>query len=199
MIDSISGRLVEKKPMQAIVENNGIGFTLNTSLQTYSTLPNKGAQAYLKSYLHVREDSMQLFGFATEEERQVFLALVSVSGVGPRLAQTILSGMQAGDLVHAIKSGDTEKLTGVRGVGKKTAQRLVVELNEKFTQLGIFPEQQIDEIKAVALDALHEEALMALLSLGYRKQEAESAIRRVRHPEKNVTVEELIKNALQTI
>jgi Holliday junction DNA helicase RuvA len=199
MIDFISGRLVEKKPMQAIVENNGIGFTLSISLQTYSALPDSGAKTYLKSYLHVREDSMQLFGFATDGERQVFLALVSVSGVGPKLAQTILSGMQAGDLVHAIKSGDTEKLTGIRGVGKKTAQRLVVELNEKFTQLGIYPEQQLDQKKEITIDARHEEALMALISLGYRKQEAENALRRARQTNKNLTVEELIKNALQAI
>jgi Holliday junction DNA helicase RuvA len=199
MIDFISGRLVEKKPMQAIVENNGIGFTLSISLQTYSALPDSGAKTYLKSYLHVREDSMQLFGFATDGERQVFLALVSVSGVGPKLAQTILSGMQAGDLVHAIKSGDTEKLTGIRGVGKKTAQRLVVELNEKFTQLGIYPEQQLDQKKEITIDARHEEALMALISLGYRKQEAENALRRARQTNKNLTVEEVMKNALQAI
>jgi Holliday junction DNA helicase RuvA len=199
MIDFISGRLIEKKPMQAVIENSGIGYTLNISLQTYSALPDKGAQVHLKSYLHVREDSMQLYGFAADAERQVFLALISVSGVGPKLGQIILSGIQAADLVHAIKRGDTEKLTLVRGVGKKTAQRLVVELNEKFTQLGIFSEQQTDKIKEITKDALHEEALMALLSLGYRKQEAESALRRARHPQKNLTVEELIKNALQAI
>jgi Holliday junction DNA helicase RuvA len=199
MIDFISGRLVEKKPMQAVIENNGIGYILNISLQTFTALPDKGTAAYLKTYLHVREDSMQFFGFAADEERQVFIALISVSGVGPKLAQTILSGIQAVELVRAIQKDDTEKLTAIRGVGKKTAQRLVVELNEKFTQLGILPEEKVEAAGSITIDALNEQALLALISLGYKKQEAEIALRRTRSQGKEFTVEELIKRALQSI
>jgi Holliday junction DNA helicase RuvA len=199
MIDFVAGRLVEKKPMRVVVENHGIGLTVNISLQTYSDLPESGMQTYLKTYLHIREDSMQLFGFATDQERQVFLALLSIAGVGPKLAQTILSGIQAVELVRTIQKGDTEKLTGIRGVGKKTAQRLVLELKEKFNQLGIMPEQQTDNIPRHEISALEEEALLALLSLGYKKQEAENALRRAQRNGKKITVEELIKDALQAI
>jgi Holliday junction DNA helicase RuvA len=185
--------------MQAVIENNGIGYILNISLQTFTALPEKEAAAYLKTYLHVREDSMQFFGFTTDEERQVFLALISVSGVGPKLAQTILSGIQAIDLVRAIQKDDTEKLTAIRGVGKKTAQRLVVELNEKFSQLGILTEEKAEAVAPITIDALHEESLMALISLGYKKQEAETALRRARRQGNEFTVEELIKRALQSI
>ena len=185
--------------MQAVIENNGIGFMMHISLQTYSSLPENGMQAQLKTYLHVRDDGMQLFGFATDEERQVFLALISVSGVGPKLAQTILSGIQTMELVSAIQSGDTVKLTGIRGVGKKTAQRLVVELNEKFNQLGILSDREIGEIADIKSDTMQEEALLALISLGYKKQEAEKALQRVRISDRKVTVEELIKIALQSI
>ena len=199
MIDFVAGRLVEKRPMQVVVENHGIGLTVNISLQTYSDLPESGMHTSLKTYLHIREDSMQLFGFATDQERQVFLALLSIAGVGPKLAQTILSGIQAADLVRTIQQGDAEKLTGIRGVGKKTAQRLVLELKEKFNQLGIMPEKQKDSLQQGEVGALEEEALLALLSLGYKKQEAENALRRAQRNGKKITVEELIKEALQTI
>lgn len=199
MIDFVSGNLVEKKPMQVVIENNGIGYILHISLHTYSALPESGMPVQLKTYLHVRDDSMQFFGFATEEERQVFAALISVSGVGPKLAQTILCGIQAVDLVSAIQSGDTVTLTGIRGVGRKTAQRLVVELNEKLSQLGVLSDSASGAIPALKGDPMQEEALLALISLGYKKQEAEKALQRVKHSDKQVTVEDLIKIALQSI
>jgi Holliday junction DNA helicase RuvA len=199
MIDFIAGMLVDKKPTKVVIENNGIGLTINVSLQTYSVLPERGMQAHLRTYLHVREDSMQLFGFASNQERQVFLSLISIAGVGPKLAQTILSGIQVGELIHAIQQGDTEKLTGIRGVGRKTAQRLMIELNEKFAQLGVMAEGKVDETPDRKISEVEEEALLALLSLGYKKQEAENALRRAQRNGKKITVEELIKNALQAI
>lgn len=199
MIDFIEGKVAARFPTHVILENNGIGYDLQISVNTYEDLPSAGERVRLKTFLHVREDSMQLFAFSKEDERKIFRGLISVSGVGPKLAQTILSGIRTGELLAAIRNGDEKRLTGVSGVGKKTAQRLIVELKEKFALQGfdMEPDKMVRPLSAYT--ALEEEAIMALLSLGYKKASIEKAVDRVREQEKVVSVEELIKKALQQI
>ena len=180
MIDFISGMIVDKKPTQVVVENGGIGYLLLISTNTFKDLPEAGKKTDLKTYLHVREDVLQLFGFSQEEERSVFTALISVSGIGPRLAQTILSGIQLEELVQAIQKSDLARLTSVSGVGPKTAQRLIVELKEKFSQLGLIKDKLGDNLILPVLTALEEEAVLALISLGYKRGNIEKAIMKTR-------------------
>jgi Holliday junction DNA helicase RuvA len=199
MIDYIRGKIVRKKPTAIIVEANHIGYVVNISIQTYEKLPDEGQEAKIICYLHVREDILQLYGFADENERNVFLGLISVSGVGPKQAQTILSGIPIHELVLAISESNEERLTSISGVGKKTAQRLIVELNEKFKSLGLISEtSETKEIK-LELTTLEQEAIMALVSLGYRKHAAEKALVKLREGEKILSLEEMIKKVLQAI
>ncbi len=199
MIDFVEGKVASKHPTHVILENNGIGYDLQISVNTFEDLPPEGDKIRLKTYLHVREDNMQLFAFSRDDERKLFRGLISVSGVGPKLAQTILSGIRTTDLLHAIRNGDEQRLTGISGVGKKTAQRLIVELKEKFALQGFDMEPDKKPGPVSAFNAVEEEAMMALLSLGYKKPNVEKAIDRVRSKENTGSVEELIKKALQQI
>jgi Holliday junction DNA helicase RuvA len=199
MIDFINGIVVEKSPGRVIVQSNGIGYALQISTNTYEHLPPQGDSVRLKTYLHVREDSWQLFAFSQEVERKVFLALISVSGIGPKMAQGILSGIKIYELIQAIQQGDEQRLNAIGGVGKKTAQRLIVELKEKFMQMGLLEDQQFVEYKPMRLSSQEEEAALALLSLGYKKQAVEKALFKIRANGGERPVEELVKNALKVI
>lgn len=199
MIDFISGKIELKNPTSVVVNVNGIGYKINTSLQTYEKLPEIGENIYIKTYLHVREDILQLYGFAEENERNVFLGLISVAGIGPKQAQTILSGIQINDLVQAINDANIDRLTSISGVGKKTAQRLVVELKEKFKSMGLIEEAEDSFTAQMKLSSLEQEAIMALVSLGYKKHNAEKVLLKIRDKEKVLSVEDLIKKVLQAI
>ena len=199
MIDFISGIIAEKNPTRVIVENSGIGYSLSISTSTYKELPAKGENVVLKTYLHVREDNIQLFAFSGDNERIVFEGLISVSGIGPRLAQTVLSGMKPEELTLSIQRADIEKLTSISGVGKKTAQRLVVELKEKFSQLGLIMAETGDEFTIPELSSVEEEALLALMSLGYKRQNVLKALNRAKGVGEIESVEDIIKTALQLI
>jgi Holliday junction DNA helicase RuvA len=199
MIDFISGVVVEKNPGRLVVQNNGIGYSLNISVNTYEHMPQIGESVSLKTYLHVREDNIQLFAFSQEVERKVFMGLISVSGIGPKLAQGILSGIKVYDLIQAIQHSDEQRLNAIGGVGKKTAQRLIVELKEKFMQMGLLEDQHIGEYKPLKLTGIEEEAALALLSLGYKKQTVEKALLKVRVDGADLAVEDLVKKALQII
>jgi Holliday junction DNA helicase RuvA len=199
MIDYISGTVAEKRPTFVVIENGGIGFGLSISTNTYKDLPPVGDQVRLKTYLHVREDILHLYAFSEENERSVFTGLISVSGIGPKLAQTILSGLKLTELAVAIQQGDIAKLTSISGVGTKTAQRLVVELREKISQLGILPVTVRTGEVVTVLTSLEEEAMLALLSLGYKKPNVEKALSKVRVSGNLETVEDMIKMALQVI
>jgi len=198
MIEFINGRLVDKGPTHAIIEVGGLAYRIQISLNTFESLPETGNDLKLVTYLHVREDAIQLFGFFDDRERDVFLGLISVSGIGPRLAQTILSGIKVTELVSAIAGEQTERLTRISGIGKKTAQRLVVELKEKFTGMGLLEDVHTSP-QAPALSYMEEEALMALMALGYKRPAAEKALQRVRKTAEAKTIEELIKLTLQAI
>lgn len=199
MIDFISGKIEQKTPTAIVVSTNGIGYHINTSIQTFEKLPVQGEQIKIKTYLHVREDILQLYGFADENERNVFLGLISVSGIGPKQAQTILSGIPIQELVQAISESNEGRLTSISGVGKKTAQRLIIELKEKFKSLGLIGESTLSSEITVKLSSLEQEAIMALVSLGYKKQVAEKALVKLRTGEKILSLEDMIKKVLQMI
>ncbi|MFH1760650.1 MAG: Holliday junction branch migration protein RuvA [bacterium] len=199
MIDYLCGKIKQKNPTAIVVDVSGIGYRINTSIQTYEKIPAEGEQVQIKTYLHVREDILQLYGFADDNERNVFLGLISVSGIGPKQAQTILSGIPINDLVNAISESDIDRLTTISGVGKKTAQRLVIELKEKFRSLGLIDESTDSPEMMIQLSSLEQEAIMALISLGYKRQTAAKAIVKIRSKEKILSLEELIKKVLQMI
>jgi len=199
MIDYISGTIADKWATRVVIENNGIGYSLFISTNTYKDLPECGDKVTLHTYLHVREDSLQLFAFSAEKERTVFLGLISVSGVGPRLAQTVLSGIPLEELIQAIRAADLSRLTTISGVGTKTAQRLIIELKEKFSQLGLIEPEGEEKFILPVLSTLEEETVMALTSLGYKRPAIEKALAKVRRNGSATTVEELIKSTLKVI
>jgi Holliday junction DNA helicase RuvA len=196
MYDYISGTLVSKKPTEIVVDASGIGYSVKISLSTYNKVPEVGQDIIVKSYLHVREDILQLYGFSDEHERDVFLSLIGVSGIGPKLAQTVLSGLTYKEFIQAIQTGDEKKLNTISGVGKKTAQRLVVELQDKF---GKIETELAAANKPGIYTNIEKEAILALLSLGYARPAAEKALKKAQNNGSVKTVEELLKQALQVI
>ncbi|GBD94805.1 Holliday junction ATP-dependent DNA helicase RuvA [bacterium BMS3Abin05] len=196
MISFLEGQIVHKFPTKIIMDVNGVGYEVSISLNTYERLPQDGEKIRILTYLHVREDMMQLFGFALADERDLFLKLIAVSGVGPRLAQGILSGTTPQDFKEAVLTNNLARLTAIPGVGRKTAQRLVLDLKEKF---------QTDKLKHMAVEqngrqSLLDEAVLALVSLGYRQTQAQRSVQQVlqQFPDLN-TLEELIKHSLTQI
>ncbi|HPI26982.1 MAG TPA: Holliday junction branch migration protein RuvA [Candidatus Marinimicrobia bacterium] len=194
MFAYISGKLFQKEPTSVIIDVNGIGYQINIPLSTYSALPATGQNAKLLTYYHVREDIQALYGFATPEEKELFLLLISVSGIGPKIAMTILSGTSPEQFRRRILDGDVESLTLIPGIGLKTARRIIVELGEKIGQTS---EVVSGELATVTLGATGEEALRALISLGYRRAEALNALRKaVKELGDSAPVEKYIKAAL---
>ena len=162
MIAHLRGKLISKHPNQAIVEAAGVGYEVNISIPTFSGLPALGSEVSLFVYTHVREDALALFGFLRAEDKQLFEKLISVSGIGPRLAITILSGMQADAMVAAIKSNNVAALTRIPGIGKKTAERMVLELRDKL--------DAFDAREAIAaVSPVEEDVISALVNLGYQR------------------------------
>ena len=169
MIAHLRGRLISKHPNQAVVEAAGVGYDVTISVPTFSELPNEGADVALHIHTHVREDAIALFGFLRPDEKRLFEKLIQVSGIGPKLAVTILSGMSAADMVSAIKGNDVGRLTRIPGIGKKTAERMVLELRDKLEGFGIEPVRP-------AASAVEEDVLSALVNLGYNRAAAERAV-----------------------
>jgi len=171
MIAHLRGKLLSKRPGQAVVEAAGVGYDVAISIPTFAELPATGAEVALHVHTHVREDALALYGFLRGEERQLFEKLISVSGVGPKLAMTILSGMpSAAEIVGAIRSSDVARLTKIPGVGRKTAERLALELKDKLEAFDAAP------AKAAAASPLEEDVLSALVNLGYQRPHAERAV-----------------------
>jgi Holliday junction DNA helicase RuvA len=194
VIARLSGVLVEKREEGAVVDVQGVGYLVHLSLQSSGKL-SEGGRVQLRCYTHVREDALQLFGFATAEEEELFHLLISVSGVGPKLAQNILSGMAAPELAAAILHGELARLTKINGVGKKTAERLVVELKDKIKTSGLVATRASQPPPAGNAD---EALLSALVNLGYRPASAErtaEAVRRSLGP--SAPLEEKLREALR--
>ena len=196
MIAQLLGCLLRKSPTQALLDVNGVGYELSISLSTFERLGQVGQNTTLLTYLHVREDILQLFGFATDAERQLFKLLIAVNGVGPKVAQGILSGCTVEMFCQYIQNKEILHLTSIPGIGKKTAERLIIELRDRVARLTSADTETSPEGTVIG-DS--EEALMALVSLGYQRIAAEKAIQRVNAESGEFALEELIKNALRYI
>jgi Holliday junction DNA helicase RuvA len=193
MIARLTGVVAEKSDGQAILEVNGVGYRVQLSAVSLAALPPPGERASLRTYTHVREDALQLFGFASEEEESVFRELIAVKNVGPRAAQNILSGIEAHELAQAVANGDVARLTKVPGVGKKTAERLVVELKEKLVSLA-----RAAAPRAPAGGPL-EQLEQALLGLGFKPAQAQLAVDALHDDAAHRPVDELLREALKLL
>jgi len=169
MIAHLRGRLLSKHPDQAIVEAGGVGYDVRITIPTFSELPAVGAEVALFVYTHVREDALTLFGFLRTDEKQLFEKLISVSGIGPKLAVTILSGMPTEAMVAAIRGNNVAALTRIPGIGKKTAERMVLELRDKLESFGV-------PAVASTVTPVEEDVISALVNLGYQRPLAERAL-----------------------
>lgn len=191
MIAHLRGKLLAKHPNQAIVEAGGVGYDLTISVPTFSGLPNVGSDVALHVHTHVREDSIALYGFLRPAEKQLFEKLITVSGIGPKLAITILSGMSADEMVGAIRGNDVARLIRIPGIGKKTAERMVLELRDKLPAAG-----GGESAPVPAPSAVEEDVLSALTNLGYQKPAAERALLGAR---KNGSFEAMFREALAAL
>lgn len=193
MITQIRGRLVEKNPTHVVVDCSGVGYLLHISLQTFTSLPDEEA-TLLYTYLSIREDAHTLYGFASKTEREVFKLLISVSGVGPSIARTMLSSMTSEEVQNAIASENVALIQSVKGIGAKTAQRVIVDLKDKIIKTF-----DIDEVSSVSNNTNKEEALSALEVLGFNRKQADKVITNLLKETPQSTVEELIKSALKSL
>jgi holliday junction DNA helicase RuvA len=175
MIAHLRGTLLSKHPNQAIVETQGVGYDVTISVPTFSELPAEGSAVALHIHTHVREDALSLYGFLRRTEKQLFEKLLTVSGIGPKLAITILSGMAADEMVNAIRSGDVARLTRIPGIGKKTAERMVLELRDKLPATA-----GAEAVSTTAASPTEEDVISALVNLGYQRAAAEKALNAAR-------------------
>lgn len=190
MIAHINGRLIEKTPTFVVIDCNGVGYKLNVSLQTYSAIKHESCK--LLTHLAVKEDSHTLYGFFTSEERDLFRQLISVSGVGPSTARIILSTYSADEIVHYIISADVAAIQNVKGIGGKTAQRIIIDLKDKVGK-----GKETSDLLFIQDNTIKQEALSALLALGFTKKMADKKVDNVlKHHHGDITVEDLVKKSL---
>lgn len=198
MFNYIYGKLVSKNPTNIVVDVNGVGYQLNISLNTFQKLPEIESDVKVFTVLIPREDSIQLYGFYDEDEKFMFDQLLSISGIGPKVAQSILSGISPDELREFIVQGNSLALTHIPGVGKKTAERMIVELKDKLTKISP-PEKIISK----DVEDIRIQAYQALITLGYQKQIAEKAIRvalnEINSNNEELTIENLIKKSLKEL
>ena len=194
MIAQLAGSLAYKSPEHLVVDVHGVGYQVFVSLSSFYRLPEPGQAVQLFIHTHVREDALQLYGFAERAEKELFLLLVGVSGIGPRLALNILSGTPVDELQQALEAGDLVRLVAIPGVGKKTAERLVVELRDKIKLL----KGTLGSDNGRAAGGLEAEAVSALINLGYRQSEAERAVKAARSAGAN-DLEAVIRTALKRV
>jgi Holliday junction DNA helicase RuvA len=194
MIAHLRGLLLSKRPNQAVVETAGVGYEVNISVPTFAEMPASGSEVALHIHTHVREDALTLYGFLRITEKQLFEKLITVSGIGPKLAITILSGMPANEMAGAIRGNDVARLTRIPGIGKKTAERMVLELRDKL------PEVAGSSTPAVpALNAVEEDVLSALVNLGYQRAAAERALASAARNGQGGTFDVLFRQALAAL
>ena len=197
MIAQVRGRLVRKEPLEVVVDVGGVGYRVAIPLSTFYRLGEPGDEVSLLTHTHVREDVLALFGFLTAAEQALFERLIAVSGVGPKLAVSILSGIEAPDLVAALKASDVARLTRIPGVGRKTAERLVFDLKEKIGKIAVREEMPKEEKKKK--DRLVDDVVSALVNLGYRKNQAESVVEQVWRQRPGASLEEILKESLRAL
>jgi Holliday junction DNA helicase RuvA len=200
MIAFLRGKLLEKHPNQVIVDTAGVGYDVMIPVSTFSALPDAGAEVALRIHTHVREDALALFGFLTQQEKTLFEKLISVSGIGPTLAIKVLSGLATAAIVDAIRGGHVEQLVRIPGVGKKTAERMVLELKEKLDGLGGAEAPAGVSVKPEpALSEIEQDVFSALLNLGCQRAAAEAAVKKARSADPDAGFEPLFRRAINLV
>ncbi len=194
MIGYLTGKIISKKPTQVLLDVHGVGYVINISLTTFEKLPEEKSKISLLTYLNVQENALTLYGFSALAEKEMFTLLISISGIGPKLAQGILSGIQISELREAIKSANASRMIAVPGVGKKTAERLIIELRDKVDAIT----ESIDS-DSQAPYSVRSDAVAALTSLGYNAKTAESAVRKALSVNSSASIEDVVKNALSVL
>jgi Holliday junction DNA helicase RuvA len=199
MITFLHGSITEKHPTRLVLDVGGVGYEVALPLSSYDRLPAKGERCRILTYDHVREDTHQLFGFVTEEERQMFVMLMTINGIGPKLALSVLSGLSVREIRRAIVDGDVKRLSSISGIGKKTAERITLELRDKITEgeaLEAVAGAEESPEEALAL----RDAIMALIALGYKQSEARKMVLDAAHglDPAQTGVEDIVKRALGT-
>lgn len=189
MIGYLTGKIISKKPTQIIIDVNGVGYLIHISISTFEKLTEETVSLY--TYLAVKDDALDLYGFFTQAEKEMFESLISVSGIGPKLAQSILSGIEISDLKEALKLGNTSRIISIPGIGRKTAERMVVELRDKVDKIA----EGVEFVIGAQTSVKHD-AVTALVNLGYNQKTAEQIIRSIINSKADITIEELIKEAL---
>jgi Holliday junction DNA helicase RuvA len=198
VIARLSGIIIEKSVMNCLVDVHGAGYLVIIPLSTFYELPEIGSQVILKTYMHVREDAISLYGFLTDEERDAFQMMISISGIGPKLAINILSGITAGEWFRAVAGEDIKRLTVIPGIGRKTAERMILELKEKVARLSI---ERFPSSKTVSATAqIKEDALSALVNLGYKGSTAKEAVEKiVKEGKEFLSIDQILKEALRLL
>ncbi len=198
MIAFLSGKLISKQANSVIVDVGGVGYEVMIPLSTFYDLGEIGADVQLRIYTSVREDAIQLFGFRTTRERELYLKLISVQGIGPKSGIAMLSGMSGDEIISAIRTDDLARLVTIPGIGRKTAERLVIELRDKVAELsdGSTPRTSASQVPA---DSVFDDALSALVNLGYQKNAAEKALQQAVKDGAEMSVQKLLRAALQTL
>ena len=203
MIAHLSGTLLSKQATSVIVDVSGVGYEVTIPVSTFYDLEDVGGNVQLRIYTHVREDALQLYGFKTARERELFLKIISVSGIGPKLGITLLSGMSADELIASIRTNNLARLTLIPGVGRKTAERLILELREKIAELSSAElEEELGakaEVTEPTEDIARGDALSALLNLGYQRSAAEKAIDAALNEGGDITVESILRRSLKKL
>lgn len=202
MIAYLAGKLLEKQANTVIVDVGGIGYEVTIPLSTFYEIGEIDSEISLRIYTHVREDTLQLFGFKSEREKQLYLKLISVQGIGAKSGITMLSGMSADEIIVAIRTDNLARLTSIPGVGRKTAERLVIELRDKLNDLSSTATQQ--QLSAtggasVSVDAVYEDALSALTNLGYQRNAAEKTLKQAVQEGTEMSVQKLLRRSLQLL
>ncbi|HEU5239070.1 MAG TPA: Holliday junction branch migration protein RuvA [Pyrinomonadaceae bacterium] len=204
MIAHLNGTLLSKQATSVIIDVAGVGYEVTIPLSTFYELADAGSPVQLRIYTHVREDTLQLYGFKTARERELFVRIISVSGIGPKLGITLLSGMSADEMIASIRTNNLARLTLIPGIGRKTAERLVVELREKVAAMSSAElEEELGahaEVKAEPTeDSVRADALSALLNLGYQRSSAEKAIDSALGEGGDITVESILRRSLRKL
>ena len=198
MIAFLRGRVHDKQPNRVTVDVGGVGYEVHVPLSTFYNLGDEGEDVSLRVYTHVREDALQLYGFLTDLERQLFERLIGISGIGPKLAIVVLSGMETRELLTAVQRADVARLTTIPGIGKKTAERIVLELKDRLTQIAV-PAATGPAAPPSSADQLRTDLLSALLNLGYHRQQAEKAIDATVASNPNASFEHAVRTALREL
>lgn len=194
MIALLTGRIISQSPNEVIIDVSGVGYHVHTTLNTYDNLPENGETTTLHIHTHVREDTLSLFGFLSRDEKEVFTKLLKVNGIGPKMALSVLSGVPHHDLVEAIKNEDLARLNAIPGVGKKTAERIIIDLKDKLTG-AVFANMAGDTKKNVSI---YDDAISALVNLGYNKLQAEKVMGKIGISDSS-SLPAIIKDALKEL